>query len=64
MAIAQELRLLYPNDWQMRRYDQLLAHPPTFAAVERGDAPEQIVESWKRELEAFLTVRKEYLLYK
>jgi uncharacterized protein YbbC (DUF1343 family)/CubicO group peptidase (beta-lactamase class C family) len=64
MAIAHQLRLLYPNDWQMRRYDQLLAHPPTFAAVERGDAPEKVVESWKPELEAFLAVRKEYLLYK
>jgi hypothetical protein len=48
----------------MRRYDQLLAHPPTFAAVERGDAPEKVVESWKPELEAFLAVWKEYLLYK
>ncbi len=63
MAIAQQLRLLYPNDWQMRRYDQLLAHPATFAAIERGDAPEKIVDAWTRDLEAFRARRKEYLLY-
>jgi uncharacterized protein YbbC (DUF1343 family)/CubicO group peptidase (beta-lactamase class C family) len=63
MAIAHHLHELYPTEWQLKNYDRLLAHPPTLVAIERGDAPEKIVESWKRGLEAFLTVRKEYLLY-
>jgi uncharacterized protein YbbC (DUF1343 family)/CubicO group peptidase (beta-lactamase class C family) len=64
MAIPHHLHELYPTEWQRKNYDRLLAHPPTLAAIERGDAPEKIVESWKRELEAFLTARKGYMLYK
>jgi uncharacterized protein YbbC (DUF1343 family)/CubicO group peptidase (beta-lactamase class C family) len=63
LALAHRLKEVYPKEWETKRYDVLLAHPPTFEAVERGDAPEKIAESWKRELEEFLTVRKAYLLY-
>jgi uncharacterized protein YbbC (DUF1343 family) len=48
----------------MRRYGVLLAHPPTLEALQRGDSPEQIVQSWQQELEQFQKVRKEHLLYR
>jgi len=64
MALAHHLRKLHPQDWQTKRYDALLAHPATFEAIERSDTPRKIVEAWKRELDAFLTVRQNYLLYK
>src|SRR5262249_26202983 len=40
LAIACQLKRLYPADWQSKRYLVLLAHPPTFEALERGDSPE------------------------
>jgi uncharacterized protein YbbC (DUF1343 family) len=63
LTIACHLRKLYPEEWQAKRYGVLLAHPPTLEALQRGDAPEQIVKSWQPELERFRKVRKEYLLY-
>lgn len=63
LTIACHLRKLYPEQWQVRRYGVLLAYPPTLEALQRGDAPEQIVQSWQQELEHFQKVRKEYLLY-
>jgi uncharacterized protein YbbC (DUF1343 family) len=63
LTIAHRLHRLYPADWQMKRYLVLLAHQPTYAALERGDDPEQICRSWRQELDAFLEVRKKYLLY-
>ena len=63
IAVACALKRLYPKDWQTKRYPVLLAHPPTFEALERGDAPEQIRRLWRPGLEEFLQVRKKYLLY-
>jgi uncharacterized protein YbbC (DUF1343 family) len=63
LAIAHQLRKLYPDDWKRERYRVLLAHPPTFQALGRGDPPGRILRSWKRELEEFRKVRAKYLLY-
>jgi uncharacterized protein YbbC (DUF1343 family)/CubicO group peptidase (beta-lactamase class C family) len=63
LTIACHLRKLYPEEWQVKRYGVLLAHPPTLEALQRSDSPEQIVQSWQQELEQFQKVRKEYLLY-
>jgi uncharacterized protein YbbC (DUF1343 family) len=63
LTIACELRRLYPNDWKARGYQKLLAHPPTYEALTRGDSPEQIGRLWQTEIEAFLKIRRKYLLY-
>ncbi len=63
ITIAYQLRKLYPHEWQIKRYGVLLAHPPTLAALQRGDSPEQITKSWQPELDRFLKTRKGYLLY-
>jgi uncharacterized protein YbbC (DUF1343 family) len=61
--IAYELHRLYPDDWKTTGYQKLLAHPPTYEALMRGDSPEQIRQLWQPELEDFLRIRKKYLLY-
>lgn len=63
IAIAGQLRRLYPKDWQDERYLRLLAHPPTLEALRRGDAPAQIRNSWQPDLARYLEIRKAYLLY-
>jgi uncharacterized protein YbbC (DUF1343 family) len=63
LTIACHLRKLYPEQWLVKRYGLLLAHPPTLEALQRGDAPEQIMKLWQHDLDRFQKVRKEYLLY-
>jgi uncharacterized protein YbbC (DUF1343 family) len=63
VAIACQLRRLYPEQWQVKGYGRLLAHPPTLEALRRGDSPEQILKLWRPELERFREARREYLLY-
>jgi uncharacterized protein YbbC (DUF1343 family) len=63
LTIACELRRLYPNDWKTTGYQKLLAHPPTYEALTRGDSPELIRRLWQTEIEAFLKIRRKYLLY-
>ncbi len=63
ITIACQLRKLYPEQWPIKRYGVLLAHPPTLEALQRGDSPEQIIERWQVDLERFRSVRKAYLLY-
>jgi uncharacterized protein YbbC (DUF1343 family)/CubicO group peptidase (beta-lactamase class C family) len=63
LTVACQLRRLYPEQWQVKGYGRLLAHPPTLEALQRGDSPEQIMKLWQAELERFRQVRQEYLLY-
>jgi uncharacterized protein YbbC (DUF1343 family) len=63
LAVACQLRRLYPEQWQVKGYGRLLAHPPTLEALRRGDSPEQIMKLWQPDLDRFRDIRKEYLLY-
>ncbi|HEY7330474.1 MAG TPA: exo-beta-N-acetylmuramidase NamZ domain-containing protein [Gemmataceae bacterium] len=63
ITIAYHLRKMYPEEWQIKGYGNLLAHPPTLEALRRGDAPDQIMKLWQPELEHFRQTRKEFLLY-
>jgi uncharacterized protein YbbC (DUF1343 family)/CubicO group peptidase (beta-lactamase class C family) len=63
LIIAYELHRLYPDDWRTIGYQKLLAHPPTYKALMRGESPKQIRRLWQPELEEFLRIRKRYLLY-
>jgi uncharacterized protein YbbC (DUF1343 family)/CubicO group peptidase (beta-lactamase class C family) len=63
VAVACELKRLYPNQWQSQKYLRLLCNRATLAALERGDPASKIVQSWKKELETFGETRKAYLIY-
>lgn len=63
IVIAYQLRKMYPEEWQIKGYGKLLAHPPTLEALQRGETPEQIIKLWQPELERFQKATREYLLY-
>lgn len=64
IEIASALRHLYPTQWKMENYKRLLANRETFARLQRGDAPEEIVRSWQPGLDEFKTAREKALIYK
>jgi uncharacterized protein YbbC (DUF1343 family) len=63
LAIACELRRLYPDDWAVDKYDRLLGHKATWEGVKRGDGWQELEKGWQKDVEAFRAVRKRYLLY-
>jgi uncharacterized protein YbbC (DUF1343 family)/CubicO group peptidase (beta-lactamase class C family) len=63
ITIACELKRLYPKEWQSQRYLRLLCNRATLAAIEKGETPAQIVQSWKGDLDRFNERRKGYLIY-
>jgi uncharacterized protein YbbC (DUF1343 family) len=63
IEIASALHVLYPVDWQTAKLGALLANAATLKRLEAGDPPEEIVSSWKKDTEAFGSIRARYLLY-
>jgi uncharacterized protein YbbC (DUF1343 family)/CubicO group peptidase (beta-lactamase class C family) len=63
IEIASALRALYPVDWQMAKLGVLLANAAALKQLEAGEPPEAIIESWRKEIDAFAAVRAKYLLY-
>lgn len=63
LAIALELRRLFPNEWQIDRFDRLLIHKSTFDAIRAGRDIAAIQDSWRDDLLRFMDARKRYLLY-
>jgi uncharacterized protein YbbC (DUF1343 family) len=63
LAVACTLYRLYPKAWKVKNYDRLLGHQATFEALQRGVEWRELVRAWQADLEAFLQVRKQYLLY-
>jgi uncharacterized protein YbbC (DUF1343 family) len=63
LALACVLRRLYPDDWQVERFDTLLAHRATWEGVQRGASWQELERAWQPELERFRERRRAYLLY-
>lgn len=64
MELASALRTLYPNDWKVARFTELLANKRVLDELTSGEDPRNIAEGWREELEKFMGVRGKYLLYK
>ena len=64
LEIAAALRKLYPNDWQVDKFDRLLVDQKAFDAVKRGDTASEIEKTGKAEFDEFVRRRALYLLYK
>jgi|SRR5579864_237295 len=64
MELASALRVLYPNDWKVDRFTELLANRNVFEQFTAGDDPRNIAESWREDLERFNILRAKHLLYK
>ncbi len=63
LTVALELRRLYPETWNVQRYDVLLGHRETWQGVQRGSSWEEIAKSWQAGLDRFRERRRPYLLY-
>jgi uncharacterized protein YbbC (DUF1343 family) len=63
LAIARQLRRLYPRAWEFEKLNRLLVHPDLMRAVDAGQPLDVIVGSYRAELAAFMIKREKYLLY-
>jgi uncharacterized protein YbbC (DUF1343 family) len=63
LALACALRRLYPDAWQIDRYDVLLAHKATWEGMRRGADWRDLEKAWQADLDEFRKVRRRYLLY-
>jgi uncharacterized protein YbbC (DUF1343 family) len=63
LALACVLRRLYPDDWQVDKFDALLLHRATWEGVQRGASWQELEKVWQPELERYREQRRAYLLY-
>lgn len=63
LEIALQLRLLYPQDWDVDSYDRLLGNAPVLEALKQGHSFPEILEIYKPSLQAFEQRRLLYLIY-
>lgn len=63
ITIALVLQRLYPNDWNLDKFDRLLVHPRTLKAIREGKALSDIRSMWETDLKAFAERRKPFLIY-
>ncbi len=63
LAIARDLRRLYPRPWEFAKLDRLLLHPEAMRAIDAGLPLDAIVATYSAELSAFVAKRAKYLLY-
>ena len=63
IEIAAALRHLHPSDWQIDKFNRLLANGDVFDRVKRGDSSDSIIRSWATPLDQFKQARARVLLY-
>ena len=63
LAFACTLRKLYPEAWQVDRYDELLRHRATLQGLKQGVRWQELEKAWQPERQRFLEIRKRYLIY-
>jgi uncharacterized protein YbbC (DUF1343 family)/CubicO group peptidase (beta-lactamase class C family) len=63
LAVAWQLHRLYPETWQVERFDALLGHKATWEGLKRGEPWQELEKGWQAELNRFLERRRPYLLY-
>lgn len=61
--IAATLRSLYPEDWNVDRYDRLLGDKEVLEALKDGKTASEIIANYQAELADFKRRRANYLLY-
>ncbi|HEX8289688.1 MAG TPA: exo-beta-N-acetylmuramidase NamZ domain-containing protein [Pyrinomonadaceae bacterium] len=64
IEIAAALRKLYPTEWKMEKYLNLIVNQDTFDRLKRGETAEEIEKAWQKNLSDFKTRRASFLLYK
>jgi len=64
IEIAVALRKLYPTEWKMEKYLNLIVNRESFEKLKLADAPEEIERAWQKDLDEFKKRRAQFLLYK
>jgi uncharacterized protein YbbC (DUF1343 family) len=62
-TLVEQLRRLYPKEWEWKRYNVLLGHQGIFDAIEKGPSVRELSKLSEPGRKAFLEVRRRYLLY-
>jgi uncharacterized protein YbbC (DUF1343 family)/CubicO group peptidase (beta-lactamase class C family) len=62
-AVASVLYRLYPDVWQVERFDALMGNRATLEGLKHGFSWQELERSWQGDLEHFLAVRRRYLTY-
>jgi uncharacterized protein YbbC (DUF1343 family) len=63
LAIARALRRAYAGAWEFDKLNRLLVHPAAMSAIDRGLPLDDVVATYRVELDAFTAKRQKYLLY-
>jgi uncharacterized protein YbbC (DUF1343 family) len=63
LEIARQLRRLYPDNWETKNFDRLLANARTREAVLAGKSIDEMELIWEPELREFLKRRAAFLIY-
>jgi uncharacterized protein YbbC (DUF1343 family) len=64
MEIAEALRKLYPQQFQIAKMITLLGSQSTVERLERGDDPKAIESGWDGDVAKFRAMREKYLIYR
>ncbi|HEY0456175.1 MAG TPA: exo-beta-N-acetylmuramidase NamZ domain-containing protein, partial [Verrucomicrobiae bacterium] len=64
VLIAQTLHRLYPNDFDMKKFNRLLLSSGTVEAITAGKSLAEIKPAWTPGLDEFAKRRARYLIYK
>ncbi len=63
IVMARTLHELYPQSFELEKFNRLLQHPPTIEAIRAGQPMAEIRRIWKKELAEFKQRREPFLLY-
>jgi uncharacterized protein YbbC (DUF1343 family)/CubicO group peptidase (beta-lactamase class C family) len=63
LAVAWALHHLFPQDWQVERFDGLLGHRATWEGLKAGVSWRRLEAGWIPELEHYRELRRKYLIY-
>jgi uncharacterized protein YbbC (DUF1343 family) len=63
ITIAVTMQRLYPHDWDVTKFNNLLVHQPTIEAIRAGKSLAEIKQLWSKELGEFTARRSKYLVY-
>src|SRR5262249_52939971 len=64
LELAAALKSLFPSNWKMEPLNELLVSQKVYDALEHGEDPPNIPQSWQADLQKFRDLRAKYLLYK
>jgi uncharacterized protein YbbC (DUF1343 family)/CubicO group peptidase (beta-lactamase class C family) len=63
MEIASALHTLYPDQFDMKKLDNLMLNDASAKAISAGEDPRRVWMEWNDAIESFKAVRVKYLIY-